>query len=69
MVVHFHIYKDSKRWQAPIHQLNSDVLLKNIRVKGDVGIGEISLSYCEHSKKGNITNHSGTTIGEFSLNS
>ena len=36
MIVNFTIIKNETSWNASIHQLNSDVLLRHIRMNGSV---------------------------------
>ena len=66
MIVSFNILKGEISWNALIHQLNSDVLLKHIRVKGNVDNIDIKLSYCEKTCEGNIISDN-QLIGNFSI--
>jgi hypothetical protein len=54
-------------WDAPIHQLNSDILLRHIRLNGNVDSVDIELSYCEQTSEGDITNRNNQLIGNFSI--
>ncbi|PMN95275.1 hypothetical protein [Enterovibrio norvegicus] len=65
MIVNFNMLKDSISWNASIHQLNSDVLLRHVLVTGNVSERGIHFSYCEKTCKGNITNSEDQVIGTF----
>ncbi|NVD08695.1 hypothetical protein FCU94_17755 [Vibrio sp. JPW-9-11-11] len=67
MTIYFHLFQTNKIWQTALHQLNSDSLLRQIRVKGEVGNEVLSLDYCEKRQKGTILKQDGETIGEFSV--
>lgn len=67
MIVNFNILKNKTSWNASIHQLNSDILLRLIRMSGSVDDFELALSYCEKTKTGAITNRQQHTIGNFTI--
>ncbi|MDX1304024.1 hypothetical protein [Photobacterium sp.] len=67
MIVNFNILKGNISWDALIHQLNSDVLLRHILMKGNVDNMDIKLSYCEKTCEGNIINNGNQLIGNFSI--
>ena len=67
MNVSFTIFKDNVSWDAPIHQLNSDVLLRNVLIKGNLNTFDIQFSYCEETGEGSITNSDNHSIGNFSI--
>lgn len=67
MTIYFHLFISNRIWQAALHQLNSDSLLRQIRVKGDVGNNPLSLDYCEQRQKGTIFQQDGQIIGEFNV--
>ncbi|MGR5126579.1 hypothetical protein [Photobacterium swingsii] len=66
MTVNFNIFKGNISWNALIHQLNSDILLRHILMKGNVDTIDLKLSYCEETGKGKITNKNNQLIGDFS---
>ncbi|GIU24472.1 hypothetical protein [Shewanella sp. MBTL60-007] len=66
MRVNFNIYKDNISWDAFIHQLNSDVLLRHVLVKGNVVDRNIDFSYCDETRQGKIINSDNQLIGSFS---
>ncbi|MGF1785688.1 hypothetical protein L4D00_07835 [Photobacterium swingsii] len=66
MTVNFNIFKGNTSWNALIHQLNSDILLRHILMKGNVDTIDLNLSYCEETGKGKITNKNNQLIGDFS---
>ncbi|MGF1723363.1 hypothetical protein [Photobacterium nomapromontoriensis] len=65
MVVNFNIFKNAVSWNAIIHQLNGDILLRHVLMKGNVDNLDINFSYCEESGEGKITNSDDTLIGNF----
>lgn len=65
MKVNFTIFKNNVSWDALIHQLNSDVLLRNILMKGELDSFDIDFSYCEETGQGSITNSYNQPIGNF----
>ncbi|MFC1233623.1 hypothetical protein [Vibrio sp. F74] len=67
MIVSFTMLKGEISWDAPIHQLNSDILLRHIRLNGNVDSVDIELSYCEQTCEGDITNSDNQLIGNFSI--
>ncbi|WED29769.1 hypothetical protein L3V77_20380 [Vibrio sp. DW001] len=67
MIVSFTMLKGEISWDAPIHQLNSDILLRHIRLNGNVDSIDIELSYCEQTCEGDITNSNNQLIGNFSI--
>ncbi len=67
MIVSFTMLKGEISWDAPIHQLNSDILLRHIRLNGNVDSVDIELSYCEQTCEGDITNSNNQLIGNFSI--
>lgn len=69
MIINFNILKNEKSWNVSIHQLNSDVLLRHIRMSGSVNDFDLGLSYCEKTNKGSITDSHHRTIGDFFISS
>jgi hypothetical protein len=69
MIVNFNILNGEISWKALIHQLNGDILLRHILMKGNVGDINLKLSYCEKTCEGNITNSNNQLIGNFSISS
>lgn len=67
MIVNFNIFKDKVSWNTLIHQLNGDVLLRHVLVKGNVGNMNLKFSYCEKLCEGNIINGDNQVIGNFSI--
>lgn len=65
MTVYFHMFQTSKIWQAAVHQLNSDILLRHIRVNSEVGNSPLAIHYSEDSHTGQILNQDNGIIGEF----
>ncbi|KLU80639.1 hypothetical protein [Aliivibrio fischeri] len=65
MKVNFTIFKNNMSWDALIHQLNSDVLLRNLLMKGQLDSLDVDFSYCEETGEGSITNSHNQTIGNF----
>ena len=65
MKVNFTIFKNNVSWDALIHQLNSDVLLRDILMKGELDSFDIDFSYCEETAQGSITNSYNQPIGNF----
>ncbi|MDO6498308.1 hypothetical protein [Photobacterium sanguinicancri] len=66
MTVNFNILKGNISWNALIHQLNSDILLRHILMCGNVDTVDLQLSYCEDTGKGKILNNDNQLIGNFS---
>jgi hypothetical protein len=67
MIISFTIFKTAQQWESESHQLNSDVLQKNVQIKGGMGYVLPSFTYCEESKTGQISDPYGEMIGEFSI--
>lgn len=67
MIVNFNIFKGAVSWNALIHQLNGDILLRHVLMNGNVDNIDIDFSYCEESCEGNITNSDDQIIGNFSI--
>lgn len=67
MKVSFNILKGDISWQSSIHQLNSDVLLRHVRVNGNVGDPDMEFSYCEKKHQGDILNSASQLIGTFHI--
>lgn len=67
MIVNFNILKDKISWNVLIHQLNSDVLLRHVLMKGNVDNIDIQFSYCEKTCEGNIINNDNQLIGNYSI--
>jgi hypothetical protein len=67
MIVNFNILDSGISWKALIHQLNGDILLRHILMKGNVDDINLKLSYCEETCEGNITNSNNQLIGNFSI--
>ena len=47
MIVKFNMLKDEISWNALIHQLNGDILLRHVLMKGNVDNVDVQFSYCE----------------------
>ncbi len=67
MVVNFNILKGNVSWNATVHQLNSDILLRHVLMKGNVANVNIEFSYCEKTCEGDIINEDNQLIGNFSI--
>ena len=67
MIVNFNLFKDAISWKSHIHQLNSDILLRHVLMKGNVDNINLVFSYCEASCEGNIKNGDNEIIGDFSI--
>ncbi|MGF1700466.1 hypothetical protein L4D09_09155 [Photobacterium makurazakiensis] len=67
MRVNFNIFKGNVSWNALIHQLNSDVLLRQVLIKGHVDSHNVNFSYCEKTCEGRIVNGDNEIIGNFSI--
>ncbi|EDQ02175.1 hypothetical protein KT99_20284 [Shewanella benthica KT99] len=67
MTVNFNIFKNEISWNALIHQLNGDVLLRHILMKGNIDNRNIELSYCDETCQGKIINSENQLIGNFSI--
>ncbi|AQS37854.1 hypothetical protein Sps_02702 [Shewanella psychrophila] len=67
MKVNFNIFKNQISWNALIHQLNGDVLLRHILMKGNLDNRNIELSYCDETCQGKIINSENQLIGNFSI--
>ena len=67
MIISFTIFETAQQWESKLHQLNSDVLRKNVQIKGGMGYVTPSFTYCEESETGQISDPYGEMIGEFSI--
>ena len=67
MTVNFNIFKGKISWNALIHQLNSDILLRHILMNGNIDNRNIELSYCDETCQGKIINSENQLIGNFSI--
>lgn len=67
MKVNFNIFKNNTSWHALIHQLNGDILLRHILMKGNIDNRNIELSYCDETREGKIINSENQLIGNFSI--
>ena len=67
MIVTFNLLKDKHSWNSSIHQLNSDVLLRHVLLKGNVECQDIHFSYCEKTSQGKIKNSNDKLLGNFSI--
>lgn len=67
MIVIFNILRGNVSWSALIHQLNGDVLLRHVLMKGNVDDLNVEFSYCEKTCEGNIINSDNQIIGNFSI--
>ena len=65
MRISYNIVRNNISWIARINQLNSDTLLRHVRMKGSVGSEKIGFSYCEKTCEGKIINGSNEIIGKF----
>ncbi|MGF1735483.1 hypothetical protein [Photobacterium satsumensis] len=65
MTVNFNILKGNISWTALIHQLNSNLLLNHVLLKGNVDNHNIQFSYCEETCEGKITNSKNEIVGNF----
>lgn len=67
MIVNFTLLKGTISWNADLHQLNSDNLLRHIFINGQLDDHNVSLSYNEKIAQGNIINIENEVIGHFSI--
>ena len=65
MRIEFNIVKSNTQWGVTTHQMNSDILLRNVLTKGKVSDLNLQFSYDEHTSKGTIANSSNQIIGDF----
>ncbi|MFA0439750.1 hypothetical protein BCU70_10725 [Vibrio sp. 10N.286.49.C2] len=69
MIVNFTLLENQCSWSATIHQLNGDILLRHLLLKGQVNTMAIDFSYCEDTQQGTIINNYNELIGSFSISS
>ena len=67
MRIEFNIFESNKNWSATVHQINSDILLKNVLVKGQVSDFNVSFTYDESQRCGKIFNIQQQVIGDFEV--
>ncbi|MBD1557731.1 hypothetical protein HC752_12385 [Vibrio sp. S9_S30] len=65
MRIEFNIFKSNLQWGVTTHQINSDILLRNVLTKGNVSDLNLQFSYDEHTSRGTIANTSNQIIGDF----
>ncbi|WP_318436262.1 hypothetical protein [Photobacterium leiognathi] len=65
MIINFNVNDVS--WNAPIHQLNGDVLRRHVLINGKVDCLDLNFTYCEATEKGIITDSKNQQIGHFSI--
>ena len=65
MTIIYNIIENNISWSARINQLNSDTLLRHVRMKGNIGNNKIGFSYCEKTCEGKITNGNNEIVGNF----
>lgn len=65
MKVKFKLLKNNVSWDTVIHQLNSDILLRHLLLKGNVDDMNVSFSYCESTSTGRIQNKNSDILGSF----
>ena len=67
MRIEFNIFESNKSWTARTHQINSDILLKNVLVKGQMTDFNVSFTYDEAQHCGQIINGQQQVIGSFEV--
>lgn len=67
MKVKFNLLKDDLSWVSSIHQLNDDVLMRHVLVKGNLDDMGVTFSYCESSESGHIMNSNNDLVGCFKV--
>ncbi|WP_434355596.1 hypothetical protein NF212_11140 [Parasalinivibrio latis] len=67
MIVKYHMLQNQKVWDATMHQLNSDTLLRHIQMKGGVADTNLNVRYCEETQKGEISDSNHAIIGNFQV--
>ncbi|QUJ70155.1 hypothetical protein KDD30_18650 (plasmid) [Photobacterium sp. GJ3] len=67
MIVNFTLYQTNVSWSSKIHQLNDDVLMRHVQVKGQMASRDVGFSYCEASQTGEILSADERIIGQFSV--
>lgn len=65
MRIEFNIFENNTKWSALTHQINSDILLRNVLVKGQVSDLDLEFSYNENTQEGTICNTNNQVIGDF----
>ncbi|GGI79546.1 hypothetical protein GCM10007978_16710 [Shewanella hanedai] len=67
MKINFNIFKGNISWNALIHQLNGDVLLRHVSMKGNLDSRNVDFAYCDETCQGKILNDENKLIGNFSV--
>ncbi|WP_418114059.1 hypothetical protein RJD40_05315 [Vibrio scophthalmi] len=67
MRIEFTIFENSRNWSATAHQINSDILLRNVLVQGQVSDFDIGFTYDERQARGEIINRYQQVIGDFEV--
>ncbi len=68
MRINFNIFKGNIQWGVSTHQINSDILQRNVLTQGNVSDLNLQFSYNESISKGTITNANNQVIGVFIVN-
>ncbi|MGF1908272.1 hypothetical protein L4C38_02400 [Vibrio kasasachensis] len=67
MRIEFKIFAGNKNWSAISHQINSDILIRNVLAKGQVSDINLSFTYDEIAQHGEIINTQNEVIGDFEV--
>ncbi|MFT5705128.1 MAG: hypothetical protein ACI8SK_001083 [Shewanella sp.] len=67
MKINFNIFKGNISWDALIHQLNGDVLLRHVSMKGNLDSRNVDFAYCDETCQGTIVDNQNQLIGNFSV--
>lgn len=67
MRIEFNIFASNKSWSATSHQINSDILIRNVLAKGQVSDINLSFTYDEVEQQGQIINNHNQVIGGFQV--
>lgn len=67
MRIEFNIFENSNNWTSTAHQINSDILLRNVFMKGQVSDLNVSFTYDETEHCGKIINARHQVIGDFEV--
>lgn len=67
MIVKFNIFKNNLVWDASIHQLNRDILLRHVLAQGHLETHQVDFSYCEETCQGYVLDTEQKAIGMFSV--
>ncbi|KII79666.1 hypothetical protein [Vibrio renipiscarius] len=67
MRIEFNIFENSNNWISTAHQINGDILLRNVLMKGQVSDLNVSFTYDETAHCGKIMNNHHQIIGDFEV--